>query len=109
LKYAHPNVQSGPFSQIQSQFVRNLFTENTLQDGLKVQSSLLPWGKAVELLCIMSYKWWGTWYCPTSPATKRNIKLLLTTTVCKIKQRSLLKDVICLGTNQYQLKTPMSA
>jgi len=30
--------------------------EGTLQDALKAQPSLLPWRKAVERLCITSYK-----------------------------------------------------
>ena len=36
-------------------FVRSLFAEDTLQDALKVQTSLLPQRKAVEQLCITSY------------------------------------------------------
>jgi len=38
------------------QFVRSLFVESTLQDALKVQPSLRPGRKAVEQLCITSYK-----------------------------------------------------
>jgi len=30
--------------------------EDTLQDALKTQPSLLPWRKAAERLCITSYK-----------------------------------------------------
>jgi len=45
----------------------SLFVEDTLQDALKAQSSLLPWRKAVEQLCITSYKWWCTWSCHIRP------------------------------------------
>ena len=39
-----------------TQFAQRLFRQKTLQDELKVQSSPLPWKKAVEQLCMMSYK-----------------------------------------------------
>ena len=37
-----------------TQFALSLCMEDTLQDALKVQSSLLPWRKAAERLCIMT-------------------------------------------------------
>ena len=39
-----------------TQFAQRLFRQKTLQDELKVQSSPLPWKKAVEQLCMMLYK-----------------------------------------------------
>jgi len=38
------------------QFIRSLFVEDTLQDALKAQPSLLPRRKAIERLCITSYR-----------------------------------------------------
>ena len=45
-----------PCIETYKQLVRSLFVEDTLQDALKAQPSLLPRRKTVERLCITSYK-----------------------------------------------------